>query len=157
LEACTLQDHSRGVKTVAFSPDGQWLATGGADGPVKFWDARPTTPEVQAEREVLRLVDSLFRKRGLKEDVIASLRDDKTLEDGVRQRALALAERIAEPSATALNEDSWSVVRQPALSASQYQSALRQAGAACRLKPGNGLFLNTLGVAQYRVARYAEA
>jgi WD40 repeat protein/tRNA A-37 threonylcarbamoyl transferase component Bud32 len=157
LEVCTLKGHTSGVNSVAFSPDGQWLASAGNDGTVKLWDARPMTPEVQTERETLSLVDVLFGKLFFKADVIASLRDDKTIEDGVRQRALSLAERFAEPSALALNDASWAVVRQPALSATQYQLALRQASAACRLEPGNGPFLNTLGVAQYRAARYEEA
>jgi WD domain, G-beta repeat len=157
LEACTLKGHTNGVNSVAFSPDGQWLATGGADGTVKLWDARPTTPEIQTEREAFSLVDSLFGKKFLKADVLASLRDDKTLEDGVRQRALSLAGQFEEPSARALNEAGWAVVRQPALNPFQYQLAKRQASAACRLEPGNGMYLNTLGIAQYRVARYEEA
>jgi Tfp pilus assembly protein PilF len=35
--------------------------------------------------------------------------------------------------------------------------ALRQAEVAVRLAPGNAPILNTLGVAQYRVGRYADA
>ena len=38
-----------------------------------------------------------------------------------------------------------------------YAQALRYAEAACRLEPGNGNHLNTLGVAQYRAGRYQEA
>src|SRR5262249_31521304 len=38
-----------------------------------------------------------------------------------------------------------------------YAAALRRAEAAVRLAPGDGNDLNTLGVAQYRASRYAEA
>ncbi len=38
-----------------------------------------------------------------------------------------------------------------------YRRALRVAEVACRLAPNNGLYLNTLGVAQYRSGRYSDA
>jgi hypothetical protein len=38
-----------------------------------------------------------------------------------------------------------------------YARALRQAEAVGRLVPNNGVALNTLGVAQYRAQRYADA
>jgi Flp pilus assembly protein TadD len=38
-----------------------------------------------------------------------------------------------------------------------YTRALEAARRACELQPDNGAFLNTLGVAQYRVGRFEEA
>jgi WD40 repeat protein len=35
----TLRAHVGGANTVAFSPDGRMLATGGADGAIVIWDA----------------------------------------------------------------------------------------------------------------------
>ena len=56
-----------------------------------------------------------------------------------------------------LNNASWEVVRQPRAAPEQYRRALRGAEVACQLKPGNGFYLNTLGVAQYRAGCYREA
>jgi tetratricopeptide (TPR) repeat protein len=38
-----------------------------------------------------------------------------------------------------------------------YEKALVQAQTACRLQPGEGAYLSTLGLAQYRLGKYAEA
>jgi tetratricopeptide (TPR) repeat protein len=56
-----------------------------------------------------------------------------------------------------LNSDSWSIVTQLGLPAAKYQSALELAVEANSLVPGYGEYLNTLGVAQYRVQKYKEA
>jgi len=68
---------------------------------------------------------------------------------------LKLAETLPE-NANALNDASWAVVRMPGADAAAYQRALRQAEAACRLAT-SAAYLNTLGVAYYRVGKYPEA
>jgi serine/threonine protein kinase len=70
-------------------------------------------------------------------------------------------ERASGPGSTedpnALNQASWDVVRRPDATESAYRLALRQAEAACRLSPDNGLLLTTLGVARYRGGKYVDA
>jgi Tfp pilus assembly protein PilF len=56
-----------------------------------------------------------------------------------------------------LNGYAWDVVKAGGAGKDAYALALRRAEAAVRRAPDNGSFLNTLGVAQYRTGRYAEA
>jgi hypothetical protein len=57
----------------------------------------------------------------------------------------------------ATNYASWKVAREPGREASAYLLALRRAETVCRYAPENGLYLNTLGVAQYRAGLYRDA
>jgi tRNA A-37 threonylcarbamoyl transferase component Bud32 len=68
-----------------------------------------------------------------------------------------LAPRLTEPIAVPLNDTSWNIVRQTQASPEQYRWAHRLAARACKLHPGDGNLLNTLGVALYRLGRYREA
>ena len=56
-----------------------------------------------------------------------------------------------------LNNASWTVVAKPGADAAAYRQALLQAEEASRLAPNDHTFLNTLGVAQYRLEKYREA
>src|SRR5262249_3728468 len=47
----------------------------------------------------------------------------------------------------------WATVQSSGHSREDYLRALRYIEAACRIEPESGSFLNTLGVAQYRVGR----
>jgi hypothetical protein len=59
--------------------------------------------------------------------------------------------------ATKLNDEAWALVSKPGLKLPQYREGLRLATASCRLDPKNGLLLNTLGAAQYRVNEFTKA
>jgi WD40 repeat protein/serine/threonine protein kinase len=113
-----------------------------------FWQS-------QVRYEAARLVQPLFAKALLRSEVLAAIREDATIGQSVRQEALKLAETFE--NANALNNASWEVVRRPGADPAAYQRALHQAEAACRLAPDNAAYLNTLGVAHYRVGDYQKA
>jgi WD40 repeat protein len=103
------------------------------------------------------LVAPLFDKPLLRAEVLAALRADARLSASVRQQALALAANFPE-NAYALNGASAAVVLHPRADASAYRRALLQAEAACAAAPGGNVeYLNTLGIAYYRVGKYQEA
>jgi tetratricopeptide (TPR) repeat protein len=106
--------------------------------------------------EANAVVDRLFADGFLRAEVMEKVRADQTIRDAVRQQALALAENEPD-NAKALNERSRKVVRRPDGRSEQYQAALRQAEAACRVDPENADYRNTLGIAQYRAGKYEEA
>src|SRR5207253_4686961 len=94
----------------------------------------------------------------VKRHLLESVRKDHGLSEEVRQEALTLAERLREEEdPQLLNNASWAVVAKPGADATAYHLALLQAEEACRLAPGDSYFLNTLGVAQYRLGQYERA
>ena len=177
-ELRTLKGHLGPVLSVAFSPDGMRLASAGDDRTIRIWDARPMTQEVQAEQESLGLVKFLFSKPLGKAQVLENLRGNRTITEPLRQKALAYVEAYGKDvvhqqagglvdwlfaklmlkvDPIVLNDASWTMVLKPDADASAYRLALCLAEEACRLAPDNASFLNTLGLAQYRVGQYPQA
>jgi WD40 repeat protein len=156
-EALVLHGHISAAWGVAFTPDGTRLATSDNDCRLNLWDARPWTPEAAIEREALGLLDSLFAKPLCKADVTDYLRHAPTIRPRARQLALSLMDGYHEETKPeTYHRESWALVRQPYLNAVQYRFALLQAEHACRLLPGKGKYMTTLGAAYYRAGHFRE-
>jgi len=119
-------------------------------------DAQPLTPQLRQQREAQNLVAQLFRRPMLKEDVLAFLRELKTISKPVRQEALVLAEQQEQDSEW-LNYRSAMVGVQSDRTPAEYGQALKWAAEAHRLAPNHGAVTNTFGLALYRAEKYEEA
>lgn len=106
--------------------------------------------------EAARLVQTLFGQGLLREEVLQRLRTDRSLGEPVRRQALALAGSAPE-NAAALADASWWVVRNPGASGQVLARAVRQAEAAYRITPREGLVPTALAVAYLRVGRLGDA
>ena len=155
-EALTLKEHHNRVYSVAFSPDGQRLASADQEQRVMVWDATPENEGSNLERQALSYFRFIAETVVLKDEMIQQIRQTPTLSEPARQLALAFAKEYREVP-DRLTEASESVLSRSWAQPGAYPLALRQAKAACRQKPSNGLVLTTLGVAQYRNGQYAAA
>ncbi len=67
------------VESVGFSPDGTQVVAAGADGAMRIWDGRPLAADRPGQREALGLLQCLFRKPLLREDVIKYVSSCRTI------------------------------------------------------------------------------
>jgi hypothetical protein len=95
-EVLTLRGHTGDVRSVAFSPDGRTLASAGRDRLVKIWDSTPPSPEMRILNEARSVVEFLFGQSLPMAAVVARIRNDPTLSDLTRERALDLAEEYGK-------------------------------------------------------------
>jgi WD domain, G-beta repeat len=113
-------------------------------------------PPERARHQAKAIVAPLFARLLLRDAVLAALKAQPAADPEVQAACLAIAGAWTE-SVSEYNNVGWSLVREPGQPDAIYQRGLRLAKAACRLEPDNGLYLNTLGVAQYRCGLVAEA
>jgi hypothetical protein len=125
-------------------------------GQLKTWDAAPLSADVDVEEEAAALVAQLIRDISVRADIVERIKGDLPLRRSVREAALDIADRYQEDPSL-LDNEAWYQVISRAQTANEYSLALRKAQAACAIKPESGNYLTTLGVAQYRTRRFAEA
>src|SRR5262249_30263921 len=114
-----------------------------------FWRAR-----IRRQAEAINV--SHFARLLLRDDVLAALHADRSLEPAVRAEALAQAAEWLE-APKGLYKASRAVADEPGRPAAAYRQALRLAEAACRIEDGWWGNHFTLGIAQYRARCPREA
>ena len=86
------------VKSVAFSPDGQRLASANAGRLYPSWETTSVSPEVQHRRATNQMVADLFGQMRLRADVLERLRTLPGMSPSRRQEVLAVAQTYPEES-----------------------------------------------------------
>ncbi len=155
-ELFVLEGHTGEVTGVAFSPDGQRLASRTRDGSIHLWETMKVSPEIWHSRATRQMVANLFGQLQLRVDVLERLRTLPGTSPSHRQEAIAVAQTYPEDPRV-LDDLAWRLVKLPGGEMSGYRKALRYSEEACQLEPADGLKLNTLGVAYYRVGSYEKA
>ncbi len=155
-ELLALKGHAGWVFSVAFSPDGQRLASANDDGFVHLWETASVSREVQHRRATNQMVAALFGQMPLRADVLERLRTLPGMSPSRRQEVLAIAQTYPD-NPLKLNDLAWELVKLPGGEMSGHRKALRYSEEACQLEPENGYFLNTLGVAYYRLGNFEKA
>ncbi len=151
---------STAIYVGALSADDQTFAAGGTDGSIVLRQCR-TLPQ---ERELRRIaerarvvVDQLYREHVLYREVVDKLNGDTTLEGSVRRAALQIAQARCWEDTDKLRTESREITSSPDADNEAYRMALAKAELANRLEPNDPSTLDTLGIAQYRVAAYEDA
>jgi hypothetical protein len=155
-ELFSAQTHDTWVRSVAFSPDGRRLASANFDGTIHVRELTDVSNEVKRRRVLNQLVGRLFGELHLRVDVLERLQREPGLVAADREEAVALAQSYPlDPDD--LNHAAWQSVRYPGADRSVHLQAVRFGEAACQLEPNNRFFVNTLGVAHYRLGEYQRA
>jgi hypothetical protein len=160
-----LKGHQGSIASVAFTPDGSRIVSGSGaltpadfsrilsgsgDGTVRVWEST-----LVHDADATLLVGRLRATQRFASDVMDHVRTDSALDPKVRMAALALAEtRGDDPSV--LNQESWRTVKTSGLARTAYEVALRRALLASEAAPWHLPFMQTLGAAYYRLARYDD-
>jgi WD40 repeat protein len=145
------------VEYVAFSPDGQRLAGVFGLWTVRIFETASDAEAMTRRRELIRRATTLINAGLFPEEIASLLEKHLSLNESDRRLVLQTAQRRYNLSPELLNSAAWNRVKTAGHRPEEFALALDAAEAAVRLGPADGMFLNTLGVAQYRTGRYAEA
>jgi tetratricopeptide (TPR) repeat protein len=136
-----------------FSPDGEHLGSVGES--ICIWDAS-ITPELRRRRSVNLFVVNLFRKLGLRADVLERLKNMPSLSASRRREAIDAAQRCPE-NPLILDALAWQLVEKSDGAMSDYRKAVLFSEEACMLEPEKAMYRITLGAAYFRARNYSKA
>jgi hypothetical protein len=112
--------------------------------------------EMRVNRRAEEIVEPLFNRLLLREDVIDALRAQPAADPEVQAACVKMAETWSESSG-ACDEAAVRLILKPGQPSASYERGLRLARAACRQEPAVSKFLSTLGIAEYRAGLVPEA
>jgi len=164
-EVHTLKPGAGRILSVAFSADGLRLAAAAIHNQVLVWDARPLTADLRTELVAANLLKTAAPEAANESDLLRRIRERRLIDDSVRQRALGMAgeywhsqsKRIAAQNALEHNEEAWGLAATADLKLQNTGRAVELAKKAVELAPKQGIYWNTLGVAQYRAGEWKAA
>lgn len=126
---------------------------------IEVYESRPMRLDAGARHQVRRVrshVDAAFERHGLCDDVVAALSADPTLSE--IERALAMQIANARGNNTGWqNSEAWGIVLYADRSAEEYAYALRLIEPICAAFPKEPAYLNTRGVAEFRLGELEKA
>ena len=94
--------------SVAFSPDGQRLASANEDGSIHLWETTSVSREMQHRRATNQMVADLFGQMPLRADVLERLRTLPGMSPSRRQEVLAVAQTYPEdPWHSTISPGNW--------------------------------------------------
>jgi WD40 repeat protein len=144
-------EHPGHIRGVAISQDGRTIGSVGSfPGVAAIW---PAFPWKEADYPGDASMPFQERLALYKRDYWRN-RPEETEYRSFKELSI---DRETANRASELNKTSWNVVMHPGRTPEEYEKALAEAQEAHELLPDNGSILNTLGVAHYRVGKYAEA
>jgi len=155
-ELLELKAHTGAICGLAFSPDGQRLGSAETDGSIHLWETASVSPDLQRRRATRQLVADLFGRLFLRAEVLEWLRTMQGISASRKQEAITVAQTYPEDPLS-LNQLAWPLLKPSGGEMSGYRKALRYIEEAYEIEPENGNWLNTLGVAHYRVGNYEKA
>jgi len=154
-------DSTHRIRSAAFSPDGKSICIGsGIDGGITVWESVEPTAGYEPRRianSANSLVDELYEKHDFYYNVISRLRDDDTIVEPVRSKALQIASDRLWEDARKLYSQSWQLAKSPDHNDVTYREALAKLKKAVSLDPTNWRYVGHLAVAQLRVGAYEES
>ena len=148
----TLNGHTQGLTSLAWSPDGTRLFSSSDDGTVRIWDSRsPYNHEAEL------LLDKLSERCMLVEEVVQELNADATVSPELRRQAMQLATQRGNQSSDELITSAAATGIAPNRPRPQYIQGLRRAYVATQVIPWHADSYTTLALLQYRTGDFGNA